>query len=156
MSDPQPMSYPPQVTCGKRVTCTNHPWEYGSRRFGSGWSVSRLVESFGQEAQRQGSSPRASKGRTSRKFSLHLRITHICKWRYDQTNHRRIHGRQGLHHPFLSCKREKTDKRKYCAYRISWNGLLYFKDANANFWLCIPASEWEGILKEVHDGYKGG
>jgi hypothetical protein len=53
---------------------------------------------------------------------------------------------------FNCVRNEKMDERKYCAYRISRNGLLYFEDANANIRLCIPASEREGILKEVHDG----
>ena len=53
---------------------------------------------------------------------------------------------------FHRVKDEKTDERKYRAYRISQNGLLYFEDANANIRLCIPASERKEILKEVHDG----
>jgi hypothetical protein len=53
---------------------------------------------------------------------------------------------------FHRVKNEKTDERKYRAYRISQNGLLYFEDANAIIRLCIPASERKEILKEVHDG----
>ena len=33
---------------------------------------------------------------------------------------------------FHCVKDEKTDERKYRAYRISQNSLLYFEDANAN------------------------
>ena len=53
---------------------------------------------------------------------------------------------------FNCVRNEKSDERKYRAYCMGRNGLLYFEDANMNIRLCIPASEHEGILKEVHDG----
>src|SRR6266852_9420146 len=53
---------------------------------------------------------------------------------------------------FHRIRNEKMDEQKYRAYRLSRNGLLYFEDANTHTQLCIPASEREGILKEVHDG----
>ena len=52
---------------------------------------------------------------------------------------------------FNRVRNEKSDEQKYHAYRMGRNGLLYFEDANMNIRLCIPASEREGILKEVHD-----
>ena len=47
---------------------------------------------------------------------------------------------------------EPQDARKFCAYRISDNGLLYFEDADHNVRLCIPAVERLNLIKEVHDG----
>jgi hypothetical protein len=51
---------------------------------------------------------------------------------------------------------ERFDERKYCAYRTGINGLLYFKDANSKVRLCVPNSEQQEVLKEVHDkAHKG-
>ena len=47
---------------------------------------------------------------------------------------------------------EGFDERKYRAYRIGANGLLYFEDADAKIRLCVPERERKEILKEVHDG----
>ena len=42
---------------------------------------------------------------------------------------------------FDHVRNEKADERKYRAYRISQNGLLYFEDANTNIQLCIHSVE---------------
>jgi len=47
---------------------------------------------------------------------------------------------------------EGFDERKYRAYRIGTNGLLYFEDADARIRLCVPENERKELLKEVHDG----
>ena len=47
---------------------------------------------------------------------------------------------------------EPQDARKYRAYRISNNGLLYFEDTDHNAWLCVPTVERLNLIKEIHDG----
>jgi hypothetical protein len=47
---------------------------------------------------------------------------------------------------------EQFDERKYRAYRIASNGLLYFEDADSHLRLCIPDSERNAIIKATHDG----
>jgi len=47
---------------------------------------------------------------------------------------------------------EPQDARKYRAYRISENGLLYFEDTDHNARLCVPAIERVNLIKEIHDG----
>jgi hypothetical protein len=52
----------------------------------------------------------------------------------------------------VSCSQsEGFDKQKYCAYKMGTNGLLYFEDADLRIRLCILNSEWQEVLKEVHD-----
>ena len=46
---------------------------------------------------------------------------------------------------------EPQDERKFCAYRISDNGLLYFEDADHNLRLCMPFTEQINLIKEVHN-----
>ena len=48
-------------------------------------------------------------------------------------------------------KEEPYDDRKFCAYRISDNGLLYFEDADHQLRLCVPLLERPNLVKEVHD-----
>jgi hypothetical protein len=48
--------------------------------------------------------------------------------------------------------KEKGSDAKMRAYRRSSNGLLYFEDADHNLRLCVPRTERNAILKEVHDG----
>ena len=55
-------------------------------------------------------------------------------------------------HILTRTRDEPPDERKFCAYRIADNGLLYFEDADTRVCLCIPSTEREAILKEVHDG----
>ena len=51
---------------------------------------------------------------------------------------------------------EDFDERKYRAYRVADNGLLYFEDADSHLRLCIPSSERRAIVKAVHDeAHKG-
>jgi hypothetical protein len=47
---------------------------------------------------------------------------------------------------------EEFDERKYRAYRIGANGLLYFEDADSRIRLCVPETERNEVLREVHDG----
>jgi hypothetical protein len=52
----------------------------------------------------------------------------------------------------VSCSQSKGfNERKYCAYKMGTNGLLYFKDADLRIRLCMPNSEQQEVLKEVHD-----
>ena len=52
----------------------------------------------------------------------------------------------------LNCTLNKPpDERKFRAYWIADNGLLYFEDADARVHLCVPSTEREALLKEVHD-----
>ena len=46
---------------------------------------------------------------------------------------------------------EPQDARKFRAYRIGNNGLLYFEDADHKAQLCVPAVERLNIIKEAHD-----
>ena len=46
---------------------------------------------------------------------------------------------------------EGFNEKKYHAYRIGINGLLYFEDADSKLRLCVPESEHQEILKETHD-----
>ena len=41
---------------------------------------------------------------------------------------------------------EGFNERKYRAYRVAGNGLLYFKDADSQLRLCIPKTERNKIL----------
>ena len=53
----------------------------------------------------------------------------------------------------VSCSHaEGIDERKYRAYRLGTNGLLYFEDTDSRIRLCVPENERREILKEVHDG----
>ena len=53
------MSYSQQVTRGKQVLITSHPWEYRSHGFGSRWSISRVVDSFADNESRAPPSTRS-------------------------------------------------------------------------------------------------
>ena len=57
----------------------------------------------------------------------------------------------------LECTRtEDFDERKYRAYRVADNSLLYFKDVDSHLRLCVPSSERRAIVKTVHDeAHKG-
>jgi hypothetical protein len=46
---------------------------------------------------------------------------------------------------------EGLDDRKYRAYRVANNGLLYFEDADGHLRLCVPKTERNEILQSVHD-----
>jgi hypothetical protein len=46
---------------------------------------------------------------------------------------------------------EEFDERKYRAYRMGTNGLLYFEDADSRIRLCVPESEHKELLEELHD-----
>ena len=46
---------------------------------------------------------------------------------------------------------EPQDARKYRAYRLGNNGLLYFEDADQKVRLCVPITERLNLVKEVHD-----
>ncbi|KAF8283396.1 hypothetical protein DL93DRAFT_2048797, partial [Clavulina sp. PMI_390] len=52
---------------------------------------------------------------------------------------------------FSRTKKEEPHESKYRAYRIASNGLLYFKDADKNIRLCIPASRRLSIIAAVHN-----
>ena len=47
---------------------------------------------------------------------------------------------------------EGFDEKKYRAYRIGTNGLLYFEDTDSRIRLCVPEVECNELLKEVHNG----
>ena len=49
-------------------------------------------------------------------------------------------------------RNEGFDEKKYRAYRLGANGLLYFEDADSRIRLCVPKEERKELLKEVHDG----
>ncbi|HEX9613546.1 MAG TPA: reverse transcriptase domain-containing protein [Candidatus Bathyarchaeia archaeon] len=54
--------------------------------------------------------------------------------------------------PLITCTLEEPqDARKFRAYRIGNNGLLYFEDADHKARLCVPAVERANLIKEVHD-----
>ena len=46
---------------------------------------------------------------------------------------------------------EEFNERKYHAYRVAENGLLYFKDADSHLRLCVPNAERYAIIQAVHD-----
>jgi hypothetical protein len=51
---------------------------------------------------------------------------------------------------------EGSDETKFRMYHIGTNGLLYFKDADQRICLCVPNTEREAIIKEIHDeAHKG-
>jgi len=48
-------------------------------------------------------------------------------------------------------RNEGFDEKKYRAYRLGSNGLLYFEDADSRIRLCVPEEERKKLLGEVHD-----
>ena len=48
-------------------------------------------------------------------------------------------------------RNEDFDERKYRAYRVADNGLLYFEDEDSHLRLCIPSPERSAIVRVVHD-----
>ena len=52
---------------------------------------------------------------------------------------------------------ENFDERKYQAYRVAHNGLLYFEDADNQLRLCVPKTERSAIVKaEAHKSTHAG
>ena len=46
---------------------------------------------------------------------------------------------------------ERDSDLKFRAYRVSEQGLLLFRDPDERMRLCVPASERQELLREVHD-----
>ena len=54
--------------------------------------------------------------------------------------------------PLITCTLEEPqDARKFHAYQMGNDGLLYFEDTDHKARLCIPAVERLNLIKEVHD-----